>query len=459
MRGWLKILCALVLFIVLVITLATYLTPRPGPEQKYSVGPALPHGSIQPQLVCTYIGDGILLAPDGSLWLWGGKSSSVGRTGPSPVPVPLDKGHDWRQVAAAFAGFATIKSDGTLWLWTNTGRGKIAPTQFGTETNWTQISGNVSHFMALKRDGTLWGWGQNESSQVGVTNAPAPASTSLPGGATSWPAIIRINSPVQVGKDSDWTAIAAGSFNSYALKRDGTLWEWGSHLNGPLGTTNILEPAQFDSGTNWTAISAGDYHIVALKSDGTIWLAGQNAPNMISAGGRSQTTANATLTVIGQDSDWTELVSGQNCFYARKRDGTWWFLGNYFGQAPIAFLHTGGPVPEKVPYQFDPWAFATGGTTSLLLAKDGNLWSWGPRMGSTIPVSADQKVASFLQSLRAVFRPHGVQAAINSRQQGYGPNSDAIFDNEPHKIWTLPTSMRRSLAKDASAQTNTLPPP
>ena len=407
MRGWLKILCALVLFIVLVAALATYLAPRPGPEQKYSVGPAVPHGAIRPQLVCTYIGDAILLAPDGSLWLWGGRFSSLrnwtGRTATSPVPVPLNKGNDWRQVAAAFGGLAAIKANGTLWLWTNAGAAKAPPQQFGTDTNWTQISGNVSHFMALKRDGTLWGWGKNQSGQVGTTtnstntggNARVAAGAPPPGlMAYSTPPIIRINSPVQVGTDSDWTATAAGSFNSYALKRDGSLWEWGSHLNGSLGTTNILEPAQFDPGTNWTAISAGDYHIVALKSDGTLWLAGQNAPNMISPSGKSQTTANATLTVVGSDSDWTEIVSGQNCFYARKRDGTWWFLGNYFGQLPVSFLPANGSRLGKIPYQFDPWAFATGGTTTLLLSKDGNLWSWGPRLGSTIPVTAQRSKRS-----------------------------------------------------------------
>ena len=435
MRGWLKILCALVFFIVLVTALATHFARHPEPEQKYSVGPPLPPGPVQPQLVCLYTGDAVLLAPDGSLWLWGGSTAA------SPVPVPFKAGRDSRHIAAASGGLAAIKADDTLWSWTGIGPAKTAPKQLGKDTNWSQISGNVSHYMALKRDGTLWGWGQNESDQVGG------ASNST---------VARINSPVQVGIDTNWAAVGTGDFNSYALKRDGTLWEWGLHLTNGPGATNILEPVQFDPQTNWTSLSVGNYYVAALKSNGTIWLAVHD-PNL------SPPQAKPILEPFNLDSDWTELVSGQYCFYARKRDGSWWFCGKFMSYPQSRFLLWTGPLPQKIPYRLEPWAFATGGGSTLLLAKDGNLWTWGP----PLPISLDERIASLFARVRTFLQPRTAQnmTTLAARRQTLshlsqyagGYNSDAIFDTEPHKLWSLPDSMRRSLENYLPGQTN--PPP
>src|SRR5258706_9821249 len=60
------------------------------------------------------------------------------------------------------------------------------------------------------------------------------------------------------------TAIAVGYYDVLALKSDGTVPAWGSGLTAPPGLTGV------------TAVAAGYYHSVALKSDGTVVAWGNN---------------------------------------------------------------------------------------------------------------------------------------------------------------------------------------
>ena len=476
---------------VLVLVVVAALEWGSDNNSRFVVGKPLPPGKVTPQLVIDYAERAVLLAPDGTIWFWGGDLSRPGmsftagsgaRTSApnvSAIPQRISDDTDWRQVALASASLVALKSDGSLWGWnavinggpagSNFSAGKPSPPQrIGTDSDWVQISARVSHFMALKADGSLWGWGQNESGQIGngISNR------------------IKVSVPVMVGSDHDWKAIAAGAFNSYALKRDGTLWGWGSAINpGQNNRVNIYSPEQIDPGTNWTAISVGDYHLIALKSDGTIWLRGQNAHITASSAYPSTPAGTpkdrSTLLRVGEDSDWDRVCSGDNCFFARKRNGSWWACGSDSGgqlgvgslNIAITVVRRGGGMPgdvaspQRLPFDFEPWAFGSGGPTTLLLTRDGNLWSWGTRLGVNKSkgikewyddgVTWMQKTLHFKSQTaaqsRMVMRGSGSFGSGGFGSGGFGSSvvRRPMTDHGPYRIWKLPADIRTTLETNA----------
>src|SRR5207253_3267747 len=189
---------------------------------RLSVGQPLPRGKVVPQLFSGAWDVGVLLAPDGSLWCWGGTEGP--RTAlveePNQEPQRIGSAHDWCQLAASYSHALALKTDGSLWEWGSTWaltsaqsegpRRKVTePTRIGTDSDWAQIAVGDGHSLALKRDGSLWSWGQNDHGQVGDSKTgKQPAVT-------------------QIGHDQDWIDITAGADSSFALKKDRTLWGWG----------------------------------------------------------------------------------------------------------------------------------------------------------------------------------------------------------------------------------------
>ncbi len=74
-------------------------------------------------------------------------------------------------------------------------------------------------------------------------------------------------SPVQIGSDSDWEMVSAGSAHSLGIK-GGKLYAWGYNYNGQLGddtTIRKTSPVQIGSDSDWEMVSAGSAHSLGMK--------------------------------------------------------------------------------------------------------------------------------------------------------------------------------------------------
>ena len=208
---------------------------------------------------------------DGTLWLWGrgtlgalGTNSTIYRS--SPVQT-ISGGTNWRSVSAASRASAAIKTDGTLWLWGRGVEGQLgnnstisqsSPVQtISGGTNWRSIVVDYGQAAAIKTDGTLWLWGEARYGRLG-NNQNALSS---------------VSSPVQtVSGGTNWMSVSSADTSS-AIKTDGSLWMWGRHVAGNLGTNtnpgNLSSPVQtISGGTDWRSVSVGSSSAAAIRDEG-----------------------------------------------------------------------------------------------------------------------------------------------------------------------------------------------
>ncbi len=262
---------------------------------------------------------------NGTLWAWGNNESGQlgnGTTVSRRMPIQIGSGTDWLTIASNRLHVLALKTNGTLWAWGRNQSGELGngttvnspiPVQIGTDTNWVKIEASVSTSFAIKANGTLWSWGDD----MNGTNLPASLV------------------PVQVGTDS-WTDISATWFHAVALKSDGTIWAWGENDYGQLGngnnnanTVNQIA-SQIGTASNWKSVSAGTYQSLALKTNGTLWVWGNNNNGQF---GNNTTVNSLVPTQSGTLTNWKSVVLGQAMTIGLKtnNDRLWVWGSDLFG--------------------------------------------------------------------------------------------------------------------------------
>lgn len=266
----------------------------------------------------------LALKTNGTLWAWG--SNSFGQLGDGTnvnknVPIQIGTDNNWIDISAGSYFSIALKSNGTLWSWggnyggelgDGTYNSRIIPTQIGTDTNWVSINCGSFHCIAFKSDGTIWTWGTNSYGQLG-------------NGITS----NTVNIPTYFGLQSDWLKLALGAFHTLGIKTNGTLWAWGSNIEGQLGYENTQffnnTPFQVGTSTNWLNVDAGEHHSVATMNNQTLWAWGKNSNGQFGNG--TNTNTNYPIQ-INSDVDWSSLLSlGSNHSTNFKTNNTLWLWG------------------------------------------------------------------------------------------------------------------------------------
>jgi hypothetical protein len=219
---------------------------------------------------------------------------------------------NWQQVVRARYDVLLLKNDGTLWRWGwgtnrfdwNTWQTNwpslvnYQPHEIGTDSDWKEIWGNAWNNLAQKADGSVWGFGFDDVNykigrkknldQVPLRTLSQSGNGEMayvrPDGTLwmSWFLTSKGNTNVysdfvQMGKETNWTAVALTWQRAVALKSDGSLWQWRfSHsweasLEQLTLAAQIL-PARLGVHNDWVAINHTWEDMVALAADGSLWL-------------------------------------------------------------------------------------------------------------------------------------------------------------------------------------------
>lgn len=181
----------------------------------------------------------------------------------------------------------------------------------------------MQHLLALKNR-MVGAVGQNAFGQLGTSAAPVP--------------------PTHIASlDNSVLEVAAGDYNSFAVKTDGTLWVWGSNQYGARGDgtsgNNLATPVQVPmparvttpSRTGQHAVAVGTGCYAAIDTQGQVWTWGVNWNGRLGDGTTtSRFTPERVKRSANPDDYLTGIVSisiGGGTMAAVDADGTVWTWG------------------------------------------------------------------------------------------------------------------------------------
>lgn len=298
-----------------------------------------------------------------------------------------------------------IKSDGSLWVWGDGGTGQMGmgekdergprgiPQKLMEDV--IAVGAGEGHALALKSDGTLWAWGENTYGQLGIgdgkTNQFKTYGMILNGRDGRYTVPYQ-DVPVQVM--SGVAAISAGSTHSLALKKDGTLWAWGSNGTGEIGNGQTGAkrqalpyreaayyaplPQQIMDGV--TAISAGDETSFAIKEDHSLWGWGNNDHGQLGGPGAwsgkgGEGLGTSVTTPVHLLDDVAAVCPEDNETFVIKLDGTLWSWRD--GKWGRMSNGQQGYIYTLTKHMDDVVDFCGHRGSYLAVKSDHTLWGWG----------------------------------------------------------------------------------
>jgi alpha-tubulin suppressor-like RCC1 family protein len=278
-----------------------------------------------------------------------------------------------------------------------------------------QVAMAIEHTVLLKADGTVWQWGY-----VDFVAVPVPNRSYCQAG------VLSVTTPVQVNGLSDVVAVAADGATSVAVKRDGTVWQWGgadSTLAKNCATGSVASPpAQVTDAAgplhDVTAIWARFGSYFALKSDGTMLAWGRNTldklgvkvvvstPSLKAPPEALNIAQPREVIRLGSLTRPRTIAAGDTHTLALLFDGTLRAWGGaQYGERGTTDNTSGLPTwwqtswsdRETTAAIDNVVSIAAGQYKSLAVKSDGTLWVWGcnqnSELGDGIPWGESASVA------------------------------------------------------------------
>jgi alpha-tubulin suppressor-like RCC1 family protein len=216
----------------------------------------------------------------GTVWSWGNNSSGQlgdGTHNSRTFPGQVDGLVSVKAISVNNGFVLALKEDGTVWSWGGNFRGTLGigslnvfsssrPLEITGLSSIIAISAGSNHALALRSDGTVWTWGQNFSGQLGI---------GVNNDFGSYP------TPIKVPGLSGIVRVTAGDEVSFAIRNDDKVFVWGKNASGQLGNGSsgsaVTSPVEIPSLQGAMKVASGKDFTVVVKKDNTVWTFGSNA--------------------------------------------------------------------------------------------------------------------------------------------------------------------------------------
>ncbi len=195
------------------------------------------------------------------------------------------------------------------------------------------------HTCARQRIGRLWCWGRDHDWQLGFMDQ---VDRSL---------------PEVVSDEAEFSGVidaAAGTWHSCGISADGTLWCWGEDAEWRLGLgtagrsdgADIMVPTKVLSAQRWKAIDAGHRHSCAIDAAGSLWCFGTSVDG--ETGVRAAQSTPYSPPVELADGPWESIALGTSYSCGVRSGGALYCWGrNDQGQLGVGNTDN-QPVPARV---------------------------------------------------------------------------------------------------------------
>ncbi len=222
--------------------------------------------------------------------------------------------------------------DDTLWGVGYNGYGQLGLGDNNDRNKFTKVESDVKdiicgkyHSYIIKNDNTLWCCGVNHNGQLGL------------GDYYERNKFTKVGTKVGTKGDTkgfthDVKKIICGTYHTFLIKNDNTVWCCGDNNFGQIGLGNIEDINRFtkmDDIHNVKKIICGYYHTYVIKNDNTIWCCGSNNFGQLGLG---DTDDRNIFTKVGIN-NVKNIICGIYHTFVIKNDNTIWCCGvNIVGQ-------------------------------------------------------------------------------------------------------------------------------
>lgn len=283
----------------------------------------------------------VALLADGTVKAWGRHCPALGREVPPEIVNSPQTVDGMARVVKVIAGddfTAVVSPSGQVAVWGDSSNGRMGIGQY--REIWkagqgvcsrpkllplrgvTQLVGeNHQHMLALLQDGRVAAFGDNRE-------------TGVLGDGTELERL----SPVLVSNLSDIVEVATGGTRSYALGRDGRVWQWGKELSPT--------PVQVKGLGKAVAIWAAGAYAFARLEDGSFWGWGEGYGGVLCSGKFDKVYEKPIKTLL--TGPIAAMYATQRGVFAWRPDGTLIGCGQHGFNVPNAPRKGHSMVPEPL---------------------------------------------------------------------------------------------------------------